>query len=61
MESKSLSLREFREKMDAGLQLAYERLVARKAKDGGSLVYSIDGKITEVPAAQLLEEINKSK
>ena len=50
---------DFAQKMEAGLQLAYERLVKKKAIEGVSLVYSVNGKITEVPATELLAQLNK--
>lgn len=54
-----IPMSDFAQKMEAGLQLAYERLVKKKAVEGASLVYSVDGKIIEVPAAELLAQLNK--
>lgn len=55
-----ISFKEMQEKIDAGLTLSYQRLVEKKAKEGGTLIYMVDGKITEVPAIQLLEELKKA-
>ena len=51
---------EMSRKIDAGIQKAYQKLVEKKAKEGGYLIQSVDGKITKVPAIELLKTLKKS-
>ena len=51
---------ELSSRIDAGIKLAYERLVQREAKEGGYLILSVDGKPTRVPAVDLLKKLKKS-
>jgi hypothetical protein len=41
------------EKLDRGLKLTYERLLASKKASGGTLVFMKDGKIVKVKASDL--------
>ena len=45
------------EAVDAGLHQSYQQLVSQKATSGSSLVYAINGALTEVPAAELLAQL----
>lgn len=47
----------FAQKVSAGMDLAYEKLVRRKAALGGYLVLQRNGAIEKVPATELLKEI----
>jgi hypothetical protein len=44
-----------REKILKGIELAFQRLVEKKSKENGELVFSKDGKIIFVKAKDLLK------
>ena len=44
-----------RDKILKGLKLSFERLVEKKSKEDGELVFSIDGHIIHVKAKDLLK------
>ncbi|MEI8203258.1 MAG: hypothetical protein WCH34_09620 [Bacteroidota bacterium] len=44
-----------REKILKGLELAFQRLVEKKSKEDGELVFEIDGKIVRIKAKDLLK------
>ena len=44
------------DKINKGVELAYQRLLIAKAKDDSELVFSRDGKIVYVKARDLLNE-----
>ena len=47
------------DKIIAGVQLAYEKLVQEKAKANASLVFAENGKIIHVKAKKLLKEMSE--
>jgi len=52
--------KDIRDKMFKGLTIAFEKLVAERAKEDGYLVLYQDGKITHVPAKDLLNDSPKN-
>ena len=53
--------KDFASKVALGFKIAYERLVRQEALFGRSLVISRNGKPTQVPAAELLKELERNK
>lgn len=51
------SLDAFAQKVSRGMDVAYEKLVRRKAALGGYLVLQRNGVIEKVPAVELLKEL----
>jgi hypothetical protein len=47
------------DKILAGIKLAVENLIISSAKNGESLVVKVDGKVTSVPAEDLLPSTKK--
>lgn len=47
----------FAQKVSPGMDIAYEKLVRRKAALGGYLVLQRNGAIEKVPAVELLKEL----
>ena len=52
---------DIREKILKGMTLAFERLLEKKAKEDGYLVFSENGKIVHVRARELYEKRQKEK
>jgi hypothetical protein len=45
-----------REKILAGIELAFRRLVEKKSKEDGELIFCKDGKIIRIKAKSLLKQ-----
>jgi len=52
---------DIREKILKGMTLAFDRLLEKKAKEDGYLVFSENGKIVHVRARELYEKRKKEK
>jgi hypothetical protein len=46
---------EIRSKILKGIELSFQRLLEKKSKENGDLVFSIDGKITHIKAKDMLK------
>lgn len=60
MISETLKFSEFSQKILLGLKIANRKLVEKTAAENGSLIIgNIDGSFKDVPAKELLKEMNK--
>jgi len=59
MKTNKDQFRELDIKIQEGLKKAYQKLVEKKAKENGSLILSVNGKVTEVQAAEILKTLKK--
>ncbi len=61
MKSSPKSISDFSLKILNGARKAYFKLLEETAARNGSLVVERDGKVVQVPAKQLLQELNNKK
>ncbi len=58
--SESLKFSEFSQKILLGLKISNRKLVEKTAAENGSLIIgNVDGSFKDVPAKELLKEMNK--
>ena len=57
----SKETQDFVDKISLGFKMAYEKLVKESALHGRSLVFGKNGKPFQVPAVELLKEIENNK
>ncbi len=48
-------IKELREKILSGFELAYKKLIQRKSNEDGELIYSQNGQIVRIKAKDLLK------
>lgn len=61
MKNSSKQISDFSSKILNGARKAYYKLLEETAARNGSLVVERDGKVVQIPAKQLLKELNEKK